>query len=124
MLTKEWESVLNENVAAVANKVESNTGMIVPPEVRHFLLALLRESFIFREEEWEEREISINDQYKLNDYLKGSLPDTINKSLKLVIEYAAGERQYSVESYSTRVSLISVVASIRDNWCGAFPLCR
>lgn len=53
MLTSAMEVVIQDSINRVADQVATEQQMLVPIEVRSFLIELLRESLVHREQKWE-----------------------------------------------------------------------
>lgn len=53
MLTSAMEVVIQDSINRVADQVSTEQDMLVPVEVRSFLIELLRESLVHREQSWE-----------------------------------------------------------------------
>ena len=53
MLTSAMEVVIQESINRVADQVANEQEMLVPIEVRSFLIELIRESLVHREQSWE-----------------------------------------------------------------------
>ena len=53
MLTSAMEVVIEDSINRVADQVATEHDMLVPMEVRSFLIELVRESLVHREQSWE-----------------------------------------------------------------------
>lgn len=53
MLTSAMEVIIQDSINRVADQVSTEQDMLVPIEVRSFLIELLRESLVHREQKWE-----------------------------------------------------------------------
>lgn len=53
MLTSAMEVVIQDSINRVADQVATEQDMLVPVEVRSFLIELVRESLVHREQSWE-----------------------------------------------------------------------
>ena len=53
MLTSAMEVVIEDSINRVADQVSNEQDMLVPIEVRSFLIELMRESLVHREQNWE-----------------------------------------------------------------------
>jgi hypothetical protein len=120
MLSSESDIIVEDAVNTQANSVSQEFGLVIPSEVRNFLTEIVKESLIWRENEWLERQqLNINDP----DVIRGGrFRSTLTNNLSEVL-IGTAQTDELVELYK-RLTLIGTIDWIRQNWCGVFPICR
>jgi len=110
MIDRESEEMLSMTVDEACREMGGSVGQA--PAVREFLMNLVRESLIYREQEWRAFNASPESAQTIRDALRKPLMDIVE-----------GANQYAVRA-ENHAPLISVIEWLKDNWCGVFPFCR
>lgn len=119
MLGRELDSRVTEHLAYTFADFARKNELTIGAEIESFITNLVRESLIWREMDWSEREIDISlpENYE-------TIISRITSAVGEVLSLATQLRQYEILGHRKRILLINVVDSVRQKWCGIFPFCR
>lgn len=102
------ESIRKEDVVGVVlGEIAVNRDIEIPSEFVAFVKAVIDQSFDFRQEEWAAypmKLIRLRVEHVLRDVMRAA-------------------RTYSVPHGKPVLSLTSVLESIKNQWCGVYPIC-
>jgi hypothetical protein len=113
-ISPDARSELNRVLDEVFSSVQEERDVVVPASVRTFMQSIVEESMTLRRSEWEEV-VGLDPLEGPSEFEEGvrQADQTVYEVLRNV---RADEGSY--------VSLIGVVETIHEEWCGIYPICR
>ena len=107
---------VNDALSHSFTHIEGDGELLVGPEIRSFISNFIRESFLFRGDEWRERGM---DPDKAE-----SAEAAANLVFESVTEILTTQATGNPGIGKQRLLLIDVVQKIQADWCKVFPFCR
>ncbi len=107
---------VNDTLSHSFTHIEGDGKLLVGPEIRSFISNFIRESFLFRGDEWRERGMD-PDKAESAEAAANLVFESVTKILKT-------EGNDNPEIGQQRLLLIDVVQNIQTDWCKVFPFCR